>query len=178
MAAESMDSIFKRIDNAMRLDEGLSTEMDYIEQSSWVLFLKYLDTLESERNLKAEIDQKQYNYIIKEDFRWNNWATPLNQDGSKSLDKLIGADLLEFVENELFKYLAEFKLRATHPDTIEYKLGTIFAEIRNRFRSGYQLREVVDAVEDLKFGTWVDQKSPLHSQNPGPRGRWPGCLAF
>ena len=153
MAAESMDSIFKRIDNAMRLDEGLSTEMDYIEQSSWVLFLKYLDTLESERNLKAEIDQKQYNYIIKEEFRWNNWATPLNPDGSKSLDKLIGADLLEFVENELFKYLAEFKLRATHPDTIEYKIGTIFAEIRNRFRSGYQLREVVDAVEDLKFGT-------------------------
>ena len=153
MSAESMDGIFKRIDNAMRLDEGMSTELEYIEQSSWVLFLKYLDNLESERNLKAEIDQKQYNYIISEEFRWNKWATPLNLDGSKSLDKLTGTDLLEYVETELFKYLAGFKLRAIHPDTIEYKIGIIFGEIRNRFRSGYQLREVIDAVEDLKFGT-------------------------
>jgi len=153
MATESMDSIFKRIDNAMRLDEGMSTELEYIEQSSWVLFLKYLDTLESERNLKAQIDQKQYNYIIQKEFRWNNWATPLKSDGSKSLDKLTGSDLLEYIEKKLFKYLAGFKLRATHPDTIEYKIGIIFDEIRNRFRSGYQLREVIDAVEDLKFGT-------------------------
>ena len=153
MAAESMQSIFKRIDNALRLDEGCSTELDYIEQSSWVLFLKYLDALESERNLQAEINQKQYSYIIKEEYRWHSWATPLNSDGSKSLDKLTGSDLIIFVEKDLFSYLAGFRLRATSPDTIEYKIGMIFDEIRNRFRSGYQLREVIDAVEDLEFGT-------------------------
>jgi type I restriction enzyme M protein len=153
MAAESMQSIFKRIDNALRMDEGCSTELDYIEQSSWVLFLKYLDALESERNFQAEINQKQYSYIINEEYRWHSWATPLNSDGSKSLDKLTGSDIIIFVEKDLFSYLAGFKLRATSPDSIEYKIGIIFDQIRNRFRSGYQLRDVIDAVEDLKFGT-------------------------
>ena len=36
---------FKNIDNELHKDAGCSTEMDYIEQTSWVLFLKYLEDL-------------------------------------------------------------------------------------------------------------------------------------
>ena len=37
---------FKNIDNALRNEAGCSGELDYTEQSSWILFLKYLDDLE------------------------------------------------------------------------------------------------------------------------------------
>ena len=36
---------FKNIDNLLRKDKGLSTEIDYVEQTSWLLFLKYLEDL-------------------------------------------------------------------------------------------------------------------------------------
>jgi hypothetical protein len=40
---------FNNIDRVMRNDDGLPSELDYAEQTSWLLFLKYLDDLESER---------------------------------------------------------------------------------------------------------------------------------
>ena len=42
---EDVEQAFKKIDDILRKDAGVSSEMDYIEQTSWLLFLKYLDAL-------------------------------------------------------------------------------------------------------------------------------------
>jgi type I restriction enzyme M protein len=40
---------------------------------------------------------------------------------------------------------------ADHPDTIEYKIGEIFSEIRNKIHSGYSLHEILNRVDELRF---------------------------
>jgi type I restriction enzyme M protein len=52
------------------------TELDYIEQTSWVLFLKYLDDFESENETAALLNGESYTRIIDGEFRWNQWAAP------------------------------------------------------------------------------------------------------
>ena len=54
-------------------------------------------------------------------------------------EQFSGDDLIAYVNEELFPYLKGFKQRATCPDTIEYKIGEIFGEIKNKFQSGYSL---------------------------------------
>ena len=55
---------FKNIDNLLRKDKGLSTEIDYVEQTSWLLFLKYLEDLEINKSLEAELNGKAYTSIL------------------------------------------------------------------------------------------------------------------
>lgn len=40
------EQTFKNIDDILHKDAGCGSELDYVEQTSWVLFLKYLDDLE------------------------------------------------------------------------------------------------------------------------------------
>jgi hypothetical protein len=113
-------------------------ELDYTEQSSWLLFLKYIDTLEQEKSIEAELEGKRYEFLLESRFWWSEWAVPRNDDGSIDHDNtLIGDDLRDFVNRELFPYLEGFKQRASGPDTIAYKIGEIFGEIRNKIQSGY-----------------------------------------
>ena len=67
---------FKNIDNILHTDSGCGTELDYVEQTSWILFLKYLDDLEETKKLDAELAGKQYTYILAPEYRWNAWACP------------------------------------------------------------------------------------------------------
>jgi type I restriction enzyme M protein len=70
---------------------------------------------------------------------------------------MTGADLIEFVDKDLFAYLEGFKLRASGPDTIEYKIGEIFGEIKNKIRSGYTLRDIIDHIDELRFRSQVEK---------------------
>ena len=66
------------------------------------------------------------------------------KDGKIDHNKaLSGDDLIQFVNGKLFPYLHGFKQKATGPNTIEYKIGEIFGEIKNRIQSGYNLREII-----------------------------------
>ena len=67
---------FKNIDDILHKDAGCTSELDYTEQSSWLLSLKYLDALEADKALEAELDGKTYNFIIDKPYRWESWATP------------------------------------------------------------------------------------------------------
>jgi len=146
------EQTFKNIDNILRTDDGNSTELDYIEQTSWVLFLKYLDDLEKERKDKAELAGKVYEPIVEKAFRWDVWAAPKNGDGKLDHHKaMTGDDLMDFVNQKLFPYLRKFKTTADHADNIEYKIGEIFSELKNRIQSGYNLREVINLVDELRF---------------------------
>lgn len=123
------EQVFKNIDDALRKEDGCSTELDYIEQTSWVLFLKYLDDLEKEREGRAALEGRAYAPIIDAAHRWGVWAAPKKADGSiDHMRTKAGPDLIDYVNEKLFPYLKAFKERATGSDTIEYKIGEIFGE--------------------------------------------------
>ncbi|GAB5351920.1 class I SAM-dependent DNA methyltransferase [Qipengyuania sp. 483] len=155
------ENAFNNIDRAMRNDEGLSSELDYAEQTSWLLFLKYLDDLEQERQDQAELEGRDYTPILDEAYRWQTWAAPKDKDGELDHNAAkTGQDLIDFVNGKLFPYLKTFNASDADVDTLEYKVGEIFSELANRFRSGYSLREVIDIVDTLDFGS-TDAKHEL-----------------
>jgi len=47
------EQTFKNIDGVLWKEPGCQSELDYAEQTSWLLFLKYLDDLEQERSAKC-----------------------------------------------------------------------------------------------------------------------------
>lgn len=171
------EQTFKNIDDIFHKDAGCSSELDYTEQSSWMLFLKYLDDLEFTKSQEAELMAEDYQYIIDEEYRWSSWAAPKTAKGEFDHDKaLTGSDLMDFVDGELFPYLKGFKLRAKSPDTIEYKIGEIFSEIKNKIQSGYSLRDALEKVDELRFRSQEEKHELSHLyevkiKNMGNAGR-------
>ena len=171
------EQTFKNIDDNLWKDAGCSSELDYVEQTSWVLFLKYLDDFEETRKQDYELDGKKYTPILKPEFKWASWAAPKTKDGK--LDHhtaLTGDDLIDFVNLKLFPYLKGFKQSATSPDTIEYKIGEIFSELKNKITSGYNLRGVIELVDELRFRTHKEKHELSHLyedkiKNMGNAGR-------
>jgi len=154
---------FKNIDDILHKDSGCSSELDYTEQTSWMLFLKYLDDLEQEKSLTAELEDKEYSYIIDAKYQWSAWAAPKDSSGNFDHNHaLTGADLMDFVDGELFPYLKSFKERAESPDTIEYKIGEIFGEIKSKIQDGYSLRYALEKVNELHFRTQEEQHELSH----------------
>ena len=146
------EQTFNSLDNVLRQEAGCTTELDYTEQTSWMLFLKYLDDLEEERALEAELNGRSYGFIIEERFRWSSWAAPKKADNTFDHDNaLVGDDLIDFANRELFPYLSGFKQRADNSNTIEYKIGEIFDEVKNKFQSGYSLRDALEYMDELQF---------------------------
>lgn len=157
------EQTFKNVDDILHKDAGCSSELDYVEQTSWVLFLKYLDDLERERRTKAELSGKNYENLIADQFRWEAWAAPKTSDGKIDHHKaLTGDDLKDFVDDKLFPYLRKFRLDAVSADTLEYKIGEIFSELKNKIQSGYNLREVINRIDELRFRTHAEKHEMSH----------------
>jgi type I restriction enzyme M protein len=171
------EQTFKILEDVLRQEAGCTTELDYTEQTSWMLFLKYLDDLEAERAMEAELVNKPYEFLIDEPHRWASWAAPKKADGTFDHDSaLTGDDLIEFVNGDLFPYLSGFKERASGPDTIEYKIGEIFKEIKNKFQSGYSLRDALESMDALRFRSQKEKHELSHLyeakiRNMGNAGR-------
>ncbi|MBK9182166.1 MAG: N-6 DNA methylase [Ignavibacteria bacterium] len=171
------ETIFKNIDDILWKEAGCTTELDYTEQSSWLLFLKYLDGLEQDKADIEALAGKKYSYILDAQYRWSAWAVPKNAKGEIDHNKAsAGPDLLEFVDQKLFPYLRGFKQRASGSNTIEYKIGEIFSEIKNKITSGYNLREIVNLVDQLQFRSQTDKHELSHLyeakiKNMGNAGR-------
>jgi type I restriction enzyme M protein len=171
------EQTFKNIDDVLWKEAGCTTELDYTEQTSWMLFLKYLDDLEHERAMAAELGGKPYDFIIDKPHRWSSWAAPKKADGSFDHDTAqTGPDLIDYVNRDLFPYLQGFKQRATSPDTIEYKIGEIFGEIKNKFQSGYSLRDALELMDGLRFRSQKEKHELSHLyeakiKNMGNAGR-------
>ena len=171
------EQTFRNIDDVLRQEAGCTTELDYTEQTSWILFLKYLDDLEQGRAMEAELVGKPYAFIIDADHEWSRWAAPKKADGSFDHDNaLTGDDLIDYVTRQLFPYLQGFRQRAAGPDTIEYKIGEIFGEIKNRFQSGYSLRDALELVDGLRFQSQKEKHELSHLyeakiKNMGNAGR-------
>jgi type I restriction enzyme M protein len=152
------EQAFRNIDTALRKEAGCATELDYSEQTSWLIFLKYLDGLEQDRAAEAALAGKKYTYLIDKPYRWGTWAAPKGKDGKIDHNAAkTGDDLREFVDDELFPYLQEFKDKASGPNTIEYKIGEIFGELKNKITSGYNLREIIEQVDQLRFRSQAEK---------------------
>jgi type I restriction enzyme M protein len=171
------EQTFKNIDDILHKDAGCTSELDYTEQSSWLLFLKYLDALEQDKATEAALQKKSYAHIIDAKYRWSTWAAPKGTNGKIDHNKAAtGPDLIDYVNQKLIPYLRSFKEKATSPDTIEYKIGEIFSEISNRIQSGYNLREVIDHIDELEFGAQSQKHELSHLyeakiKNMGNAGR-------
>jgi len=178
------EQTFKNIDDILHKDAGCSSELDYVEQTSWILFLKYLDDFEKDKKTAAELSGKTYTPIIAKEYLWNVWACPkLALSGVEGKEgkldhhtALDGDDLKEFVDHKLFPYFKKFKTSADTPDTIGYKIGEIFNELKNKIQSGYNLREVLNLVDELRFQSRDEKHEMSHLyegkiQNMGNAGR-------
>ena len=152
------EQAFRNIDDVLWKEAGCTTELDYTEQTSWLLFLKYLDGLEQDRAMEAELDGKQYTFLLDKPYRWESWAAPKGKDGKLDHNRAqTGDDLRDFVNARLFPYLQGFKQRASGANTIEYKIGEIFGEIKNKIQSGYNLREIIDHIDELRFRSQTEK---------------------
>jgi type I restriction enzyme M protein len=171
------EQVFKNIDDILYKDPGADSELDYIAQTSWVLFLRYLDDLEKEKSDKAILDSKDYKRLISDEYSWSSWAVPKDKNGKIDHHRaLTGDDLVEFVDREVFPYLASFKQNADNPQTLEYKIGEIFSELKNKIQSGYNLREILELADQLPFRSDMDKHELSHLyeakiKNMGNAGR-------
>jgi type I restriction enzyme M protein len=171
------EQAFRNIDNVLWKEAGCTTELDYTEQTSWLLFLKYLDSLERDKAIEAQLEGKTYTPILDEAYRWDAWAAPKDANGALDHNAaMTGDDLREFVDRKLFPYLHGFKQRAAGPNTLEYKIGEIFGEIKNKIHSGYNLREIIDHIDELRFGSQIEKHELSHLyeakiKNMGNAGR-------
>jgi len=171
------EQALKNIDNILRKDAGCSTAIDYIEQTTWVLFLKYLENLENDKKMAAELSGLTYKYIIADEFKWSVWAAPKLADGKLDHHKAVGGDdLIQFLNQNLIPYLKKFKQSSIKSDTIEYKIGEVFSELNNKIQSGYNLREIIELADGLPFRTDKDKHELSHLyetkiKNMGNAGR-------
>ena len=173
------EQAFKNIDDILHKDAGASSELDYVEQSSWVLFLKYLDDLEKDRKTEAELAGKEYKFIIEPEYSWETWSAPKKEDGKLDHNKaLTGDDLKNFINEKLFPYLKRFRQNAEHADTIVSVFFVLLPpnEINNKIQSGYVLRDVLNIIDGLRFRSQEEKHELSHLyetkiKNMGNAGR-------
>lgn len=129
--------------NIMRRDGGTSGVLEYMEQLSWMIFLKVFEDVESRFEAEAQFAKKDYSPIIEKKYRWSNWA----RKDWKSNNKLI-----KFIDDDLFPYLRE--LKGTKE---KEKVATIFKEISaNRMKSGYNLKDVIELLDQIDYNEAED----------------------
>ncbi len=139
----------------MRKDKGLNGDLDRIPMIAWIMFLKFLD--DQEKLLEAEARLNGVNYVptIEFPYRWRDWA------GKKN--KITGAELLSFVDQDkatrpdgteglgLLKYLAS--LAGTAGKDRHDVIAAVFQGVNNRMISGYNFKDVTDAIDEINFGS-------------------------
>ena len=173
-AQSSAATAFSAIDKKLWLPgSGCSGALDYMEQSSWLLFLRYLDAREEERLLEAAMVGKVYEPALPKKLRWSTWAYPTTDDGKLDVDKILkGDELIVFVQHTLFPGLRRLKDDATDVSSIQYRIGSIFEQLNCRFTDGFLLREVIELMQPLKFQTEEDRHelSVLYESRLGEMG--------
>jgi len=179
----SLQQKINRITDILRRDDGISGAMHYTEQTSWVLFLKFLDDYESEKEDEAVLSGNDYQPVLDDEHRWATWACPKTVDGKLDLARAkTGDDLTDYVNRQLFPYLKSFaNVAATgaNPKSFTYKIGAIFQYLDNKVSSGHTLREVLDIIDTLNFQSESDlfELSLVYEgllQNMGDAGGYAG----
>ena len=76
----------------MRKDKGLNGDLDRLPMLTWIMFLKFLDDLELQREGEAKLAGKKFKPAIEPPYRWRDWAA--------QSDGITGDELLAFINQE------------------------------------------------------------------------------
>jgi type I restriction enzyme M protein len=137
----------------MRKDKGLNGDLDRLPMLTWIMFLKFLDDLELQREEESQLSGSKFRPAIEAPYRWRDWA-------GKS-DGITGDELLSFLNqdetirpdgtkgNGLFAHLRG--LSSSNGDYRRDVIATVFKGVDNRMRSGYLLRDVINRVNGIRF---------------------------
>jgi type I restriction enzyme M protein len=137
----------------MRKDKGLNGDLDRLPLLTWIMFLKFLDDLELQREEEAKLAGKKFKPAVEAPYRWRDWAA--------KVDGITGDELLAFINSEectrpdgkkgagLFRYLRT--LTSSNGDDRRDVIATVFKGVDNRMKSGYLLRDVVNKIAGIHF---------------------------
>jgi len=140
----SVSTTIKSIQDIMRKDAGVDGDAQRIGQLVWMFFLKIFDDQEQE----LELLQDRYSSPIPEKLRWRNWAA--------DAEGITGDELLDFINNDLFKTLKEMELNAgTNGRGIVVR--SVFEDAYNYMKNGTLIRQVVNKINDIDFNRSDDR---------------------
>jgi type I restriction enzyme M protein len=151
--AQSLGSLLKSARDIMRKDKGLNGDLDRLPLLTWIMFLKFLDDLELQREQEAKLAGKKFKPAIEPPYRWRDWAA--------KADGVTGDELLAFINQEectrpdgpkgagLFAHLR--KLSNSNGDERREVIATVFRGVDNRMKSGYLLRDIINKIADIHF---------------------------
>src|SRR5260370_18554358 len=157
--AQSLGALLKSARDIMRKDKGLNGDLDRLPMLTWIMFLKFLDDLELQREGESKLTTKKFKPAVEPSSRWRDWA-------AKS-DGITGDELLAFIKNEetalpqwptkdksnrgpgLFRYLRT--LTSSNGDTRRDVIATVFRGVQNRMVSGYLFRDVINKLNGIHF---------------------------
>jgi type I restriction enzyme M protein len=151
--AQALGSLIKSARDIMRKDKGLNGDLDRLPLLTWIMFLKFLDDLELQREEAASLAGKKFRAAIEPPYRWRDWAA--NPQG------VTGDELLSFINQDectrsdgtrgpgLFAYLRQ--LTSSNGDDRRDVVATVFKGVDNRMKSGYLLRDVINKIGSIHF---------------------------
>lgn len=141
MSRETLNTQFWKAAKILRQDDNTNSLLDYVEQISWILFLKCFEELEKKRRDEAEFEGKSYRQIIADKYQWSTWTDP---DPSK---KLTGQALLDFLTNDLFPHLRN--LKGNNGSSV---IRALFEEAPSKMlKDGNILRDAIDTIQSIQF---------------------------
>lgn len=151
--AQSLGAVLKSARQIMRKDKGLNGDLDRLPLLTWIMFLKFLDDLEIQREEEAALSTQRFKPAIEAPYRWRDWAA--DPQG------ITGDELLAFINQDeavrpdgsrgrgLFAYLRA--LSSDNGDNRRDVISTVFSGVDNRMKSGYLLRDVINKVAGIHF---------------------------
>ncbi len=150
---QALGSLLKSARDIMRKDKGLNGDLDRLPMLTWIMFLKFLDDLEMQREEEAALGGKKFRPAIEPPYRWRDWAA--------SPQGVTGDELLSFINQDestrpdgsrgpgLFAYLR--RLTSSNGDDRRDVIAAVFSGVQNRMASGYLLRDVINKVAGIHF---------------------------
>jgi type I restriction enzyme M protein len=151
--AQMLGSLLKSARDIMRKDKGLNGDLDRLPLLTWIMFLKFLDDLEQQREDEAKLAGKKFKPAIEAPYRWRDWAADSQGITGDELLTFINAD--EAVRPDgtkgagLFAYLRS--LSSSNGDNRRDVIATVFKGVDNRMKSGYLLRDIINKVGAIHF---------------------------
>ncbi|KAF5413770.1 MAG: hypothetical protein C5S49_07785 [Candidatus Methanogaster sp.] len=139
----SISTTIKTIQDIMRKDAGVDGDAQRISQLVWMIFLKIFDDREKEYELMDD----GYVSPIPDRLRWCNWAA--DPEG------ITGDELLDFVNDDLFKTLKDLSLVA-EGDRRGFVVRSVFEDAYNYMKSGTLMRQVINKINEIDFNKTDD----------------------
>jgi len=134
MTVKDLQLKIKAASEKMRADDNTKNALRYLEQLTWLLFLKQWDALEDEREMVAAVDGGSYARVVDGDFRWSAWT-----EAGRT-----GDGLIIWVTDQLLPHLRGL---AGSPQADQ--IAQLFGSVSTVMKSGYGLAEVIEIVDSI-----------------------------